>query len=139
MGLSRKGKVAVGVVVILIIAAIPFMRSDSDGIEDGKTYALAMTYKTTIKNGNVEGRVFDFADRNLPRTSILVPIRDERGVELVKEVDSMAPSTVRKVRIRVPRTVIEGVTYPAYEYVQWQFRYATREVQQHVPTVTPRQ
>lgn len=125
-------------VALVALISVITMHSDGDDIEEGKVYALAYTYKSDIKGSNLQGRVFDFADRNLPRPSILVPVRDERGIELVREYTNMAPSTVRKMRVRIREKVIEGVKYPAYEYVEWQFRFATREVQDHVPTVIPR-
>ena len=112
---------AIVIVFAFVLGGAYFMTADSDGIVEGKVYGLAYTYKTDIKGSTVEGRVFDFADRNLPRTSILVPVRDARGIPLAREVDTMAPSTIRKMRVRVSAVKVEGVLYPAYEYVEWQY------------------
>ncbi|MBI2062598.1 MAG: hypothetical protein HYT64_02830 [Candidatus Yanofskybacteria bacterium] len=107
-----------------------------DGIEAGKTYALAYTYKATLKGGG-PARVFDFADRNLPRTSVIVPLNDDRGMPLVEEISSMPPSTVRKVVASVSTRVIEGVTYPGYTYVVWQYHLSVVGPQSVVPEVIP--
>ncbi|MBP9822343.1 MAG: hypothetical protein KBC81_02800 [Candidatus Pacebacteria bacterium] len=125
-------------VLVLGFAYTSWVSSDSDGIKEGQVYALAYTYKTTIKGSSVEGRVFDFADRNLPRTSILVPVQDGHGIFLTKENPSLPESTVRKMRVRVPMIKIEGVTYPGYEYVEWQYHLGTTATQSVVPTVIPR-
>ncbi len=123
------------VAVVSIIAFANFGRGD--GIETNKVYALAFTYKATIKGGG-DARVFDFADRSLPRTSVVVPVRDDRGMPLIEEVDSLPPSTVRKVVATVPTRVVEDVTYPGYTYVVWQYHLSVKSEQSVVPTVTPR-
>ena len=138
---TRRKFTITGIAVIVfafVLGGAYFMTADNDGIEEGKVYALAYTYKANLKGSSIEGRVFDFADRNLPRTSILVPVRDARGIALVREVETMTPSTIRKMRIRVPAVKVEGVLYPAYEYVEWQYRLGTREPQSVVPTVIPK-
>lgn len=130
--------VGVLVAIVVIVMGIRYVNSDGDGIVEGQEYGLAMTYKSVVEETGEDARVFDFSDRNLPRTSILVPMRDERGIPLVVENPEMTPSTVRKIRVQVPKRVVEDVVYPAYEYVRWEFRFSTREVQGHVPNVTPR-
>ena len=124
-------------VTILGTFGFLFWNLSYDGIEAGKTYALAYTYKVTIK-GEGPGRVFDFADRSLPRTSVVVPLRDRRGMSLVEENSAMPPSTVRKVVVSVPTRVVEGVTYPGNTYVVWQYHLSVKSEQSVVPTVTPR-
>lgn len=136
--MRRKALVGAAVVLIAVFVGYQFTGSDSDGIEEGKVYALAATYKAAIKGSPLEGRVFDFADRNLPRVSILVPVRDERGVAIVKENPQLPPSTIRKVRVRVSRKELEGVVYPAYEYIEWQYHAAKVEIQSVTPVVTPK-
>lgn len=122
----------------LAVTAIVFNFGRSgDGIETGKTYALAYTYKVTIKGGG-PGRVFDFADRSLPRTSIVAPVRDDRGMPLIEEISSMPPSSVRKIVASVPTRVVEGVTYPGYTYVVWQYNLGVKEPQSVIPEVKPR-
>ena len=111
--------------------------SGNDGIEVGRTYALAMSYKSTMKGSGAPSRVFDFADRNLPRTSIAVPLSDARGMPLVRENRNLPPSTVRKVRGSVPTMWVEGVRYPGYSYVEWQYHFGTEAVQSVIPTITP--
>lgn len=136
--MTRNRIVSVGIIVSVFggVAVFGFWGRRGDGIEVGKTYALAYTYKATIKGGG-PGRVFDFVDRNLPRTSVVVPIRDDRGMPLVEETPSMPPSSVRKIVASVPTRVVEGVTYPGYTYVVWQYNLGVKEPQSVVPTVTP--
>ena len=118
---------------------------DNEGIEDGKSYDLAYTYLSDLKipgvgslgKGTIPGRTFDFADRNLPRNSIVVPLRDERG-PLVFENASLKPGTVRKQRIKIAKREIEGIKYPAYEYVIWEFNLNHKTEQKHIPVVTPK-
>lgn len=107
-----------------------------DGIENGKVYGLAYSYKATLKGGT-PARVFDFADRNLPRTSVVVPLHDDRGMSLVRENRSLPPSTIRKVTASVPTRTVEGVIYPGYNYVEWQYHLGVKEPQSVVPVVTP--
>jgi hypothetical protein len=134
-----KRKFWVGALLLVaLVVGYQFIGSDSDGIEEGKTYALAATYKAAIKGSSLEGRVFDFADRNLPRVSILVPVKDERGVAIVRENSNLPPSSVRKVRVQVTRKELEGVVYPGYEYIEWQYHAATVEIQNVTPLVTPK-
>lgn len=82
--------------------------------------------------------MFDFADRNLPRVSIAVPAKDERGIELVKLNPNLPKSTVRKNLVRVPKRELEGVVYPAYKYVLWEYNLATVEIQGIDPPVIPK-
>lgn len=131
---------AMGVVVVLVVALIGAMTSyffGGDGFVANRTYAIAYSYKATIKGGGPAARVFDFADRNLPRTSIVVPLRDDRGMPLVTENPNLPPSTVRKVVGIVPTREVEGVTYPGYSYVEWQYHLGVAEPQSVVPVVTP--
>ena len=124
-----------GTVIVLGAIALGEMFHD-DGIEPGKTYALAYTYKATVKG--VPYRVFAFKDRNLPRTDIAVPVQDERGMALVRENPNLPPSTIRKIIAMVPTRRVEGVTYPGYTYVLWEYRMSVKEPQGVVPEITPR-
>lgn len=108
-------------------------------IEEGKSYALAYSYKVYVKESAEaktveEGRIFDFADRNIPRSGIPVPISDGRNF-LVRENLGLSPSTARKIRERVRARVWEGVKYPGYEFVVWEYNFAHTTNQTHVPTV----
>ena len=138
VNVNRKISIGIGVGMLIAIVATlgALIFGGGDGIEAGKTYALAYTYKATIK-GEGPARVFDFADRSLPRTSVVVPLRDRRGMPLVEENSSMSPSTVRKIEARVPTRVVEGVRYPGYTYVVWQYNLSVKSEQSVVPTVTP--
>lgn len=139
--MSRNKIAGIGMVTLaflgfsLVVLGL-FGRGRGDGIEAGRAYALAYTYKVTIKGGG-PGRVFDFADRSLPRTSIVVPLYDDRGMPLVRENQSLPPSTVRKVIASVPTRKMEGVTYPGYTYVLWEYNLGVKEPQSVVPTITP--
>jgi len=123
---------SVALVAIMVLIGL----GRGDGIEPGKTYALAYSYKATIKGGT-PARVFDFSDRSLPRTSVVVPLRDDRGMPLVEEISSMPQSTVRKVVASVPTRTVEGVTYPGYTYVVWQYHLSVVGSQSVVPEVIP--
>ena len=113
-----------------------FLGVRGDGIPAGKIYGLGYTYKATVKG--VPSRVFDFKDRNLPEKSIIVPLRDDRGLALVRENTSLPPSTVRKVVGRVRTRVVEGVTYPGYDYTLWEYHMRVSRRQSVVPEMTPR-
>jgi hypothetical protein len=108
-----------------------------DGIEVGKVYALAYTYKATMKGSGTPVRVFDFADRNLPRASITAPLSDSRGMPLVRENTSLPPSSIRKVVGRVPTSKVERVTYPGYSYVLWEYHLSVTGPQSVIPVITP--
>ena len=140
VNVNRKISIGIGVgmliAIVATLGALIFGGGGGDGIENNKVYALAFTYKATIKGGG-PARVFDFADRSLPRTSVVVPLRDRRGMPLVEETSAMPPSTVRKVVASVPTRVVEGVTYPGYTYVVWQYNLRVKSEQSVVPTVTP--
>ena len=123
--------------VVFIVGFFIFFPKGGDGIEISKNYALAYTYKATLKGGT-PARVFDFADRNLPRLSVVVPLADERGMTLVRENRNLPPSTVRKVVGRVPTSVVESVTYPGYDYVLWEYHMSVKAPQSVVPEITPR-
>ena len=121
------------------IIVIWFMSPVGDGFEEGKEYALAYTYLSYIKmpdETTIQGRTFDFADRNLPRTSVVVPLRDSNGL-LVLENRSK-PGTVTKFRRKVPKRIIDGVTYPAYEYIFWGFSFNLKSEQEFIPLVIPK-
>ncbi len=128
----------VGLIVFIAIAVVVpwFIVGRGDGIEAGKVYGLAYSYKATLKGG-MPARVFDFADRSLPRTSIVVPLVDDRDMPLVRENLNLPASTVRKVIGSVPTRRVEGVTYPGYTYVEWQYHLTVVGPQSVVPTVTP--
>lgn len=127
---------AVGLGLLLFAAWLAFRSDESSRIEDGKEYALAYSYLVDFDTGG-RGRVFDFSDRNLPRTSIVVPLADERG-PLTRTNSALPPSTARKVREKVTARVIEGVEYPGYEYVMWEYNFTHATNQTHIPTVTPK-
>lgn len=127
-------------VVVVVLLGVQIFSGPDDGIEDGKNYRLAATYKVQIEyapNRKVPGRVFDFADRNLPRTSIAVPTADDRGIPLISVNPNLPKSMVRKTRVQVPSREIEGVIYPAYEYVLWEYNTASVEIQHIEPPVVP--
>ncbi len=127
--------------VVVAFVGVRVFSGPDDGIQLGKNYKLAASYRAQIEMSpgkTIPGRVFDFADRNMPRSSIAVPTQDERGVTLVKLNTTLPPSTVRKSRVSVPKRVIEDVVYPAYEYVLWEYNLATVEVQGIDPPVIPR-
>src|SRR3989344_8551272 len=130
------------VVAILVMGlGIRMFSGPDDGIEEGKAYKLAATYKVQIEyapKNLVPGRVFDFADRNLPRTSIAVPMADDRGIALVMPNPKLPQSTVRKSRVQVPKRVVEDVVYPAYEYVLWEYNLSNVEIQSIDPPVVPK-
>src|SRR3989338_8516815 len=109
------------VAIAAILGTVLAIMTSGDGFEEGKSYTLAYTYLSDIK-GVGAGRTFDFADRNLPRTSIVVPLKDARG-PLVFENPNLRGGTVIKKRIKVSKRVIEGVEYPAYEYIIWEFNF----------------
>ena len=139
--MRAKNFVIAGIILAVVLVAFSgahFITADNDGIVEGQVYALAYTYKAVVKGSGLEGRVFDFADRNLPKPSLFVPARDARGISLIRENTTLPPGTVRKMRIRVPTMKIEGVTYPGYTYVELQYHLGTREPQSIVPTVIPK-
>lgn len=144
--LARRSRVVpaaiiVGIVIFVFVLGVQMFSGPDDGIENGKNYRLAATYKVRIEytaGKTIPGRVFDFADRNLPRTSIAVPMEDTRGVPLVRINSKLPPSTVRKMFVQVPQQVVEGVVYPAYEYVLWEYSTASVEIQHIEPPVVPK-
>lgn len=125
-------------VLVAVLGLAWYFWPTGDGIENGKEYALAYSYKAILKTSKGrlvgDGRVFDFADRNVPRTSIPVPLYDERGL-LVRENSFLKPSTARKMRMRVMAKVVEGVEYPGYEYVVWEYNFSHVTNQTHIPVV----
>jgi hypothetical protein len=127
-------------VAILAILGTARLFSTTDGIETGKNYRLAASFGVDITQGKdkIPGRQFDFADRNLPQTSIVVPETDERGVKIAVFDTNLPPSTVKKVMVNVPERQIEGVKYPAYSYPQWRYNMGTVEIQSVRPTVVPK-
>lgn len=135
---ERIGAVAV-ILTVVVLVGYKWLSSDSDGIQVGKNYQLAYSFLTDIKTsqGTIPGRQFDFADRNLPRTSIIVPVRDERGIVIARENYDLPPSTIRKVQGHIPAKTIEGVTYPAYDYTAWEYHFSVKAPQEIIPTVTP--
>ena len=142
--MSRYGEVLSALTVLMVSIVglgIWISSDDGDGIEEGKNYRLAATYKVRIEYApgkTIPGRVFDFADRNLPRTSVAVPVEDARGIALVRQNSNLPKSTVRKSRIRVLKQVVDDVVYPAYEYVLWEYSTAIVEVQNIDPPVIPK-
>ena len=138
VNVNRKISIGIGVGMLIAIVATlgALIFGGGDGIEAGKTYALAYTYKATIKGGG-QARVFDFADRSLLRTSVVVPLSDDRGMPLVRENTSLPVSTVRKIEASVPTRVVEGVTYPGYNYVEWQYHLSVVGPQSIIPVVKP--
>jgi len=113
-----------------------------DGIKFDTDYDLAVTYAVSIAAcdadlaapGNLTpGRVFDMADRSLPKPSILVPERDGRGVPLVRHDPGLEPGKLRKVMRSVDGRTVEETYYPAYEYLEWQFN-PRRELEIQLPT-----
>ncbi|MBI2057557.1 MAG: hypothetical protein HYT63_01040 [Candidatus Yanofskybacteria bacterium] len=141
--MSPKQITEICIATILIVGSgivIALSYINSDGFEEGKNYALAYTYLSDIRvpgRGVVAGRTFDFADRNLPRNSIVVPLSDERG-RLCWEDPLLAPGTVRKSRFYVQEQRVEGITYPGYWVVVWRFNFNTKSEQKHIPTVIPK-
>lgn len=124
----------------LIVGLTDFSRS---AIEEGVPYSLGYTYLVDLEYGDGEGisqraRVFDFADRNLPEKSIVVPLEDANGILLVKRNSELPVNSVQKVRIKIADRNIEGVVYPAYEFVRWEFNPGTTEAQSVVPKMKPR-
>ncbi len=110
-------------------------------IEEGVSYALGYTYLVDLEDddGNFErARVFDFADRNLPERSIIVPLEDANGILLVKRNPELPVNSVQKVQIQIAERNIEGVVYPAYEFVRWEYNPGTTEAQSVVPKMKPR-
>lgn len=137
---TREWSIGIVFGAVLIIGVTYLFSGVNDGIELGRDYPLAYTYLTHIKQNDqrtIDGRIFDMADRSLPKPSILVPLRDERGVALTMPNASLKPNTIRKVKIDVPEKTIEGTLYPAYSYIQWQYNTSSSEVQTVIPTVTP--
>ncbi len=124
------------IVTAMVLIVLAFRNFGGDGIETGRTYALAYSYKAVIKGGTT-ARVFDFANRSFPRTSIVVPLYDDRGMPLVRENSDLPPSSVRKIVASVPTRTVEGVTYPGYTYVEWQYHLSVVGPQSVVPVVTP--
>jgi hypothetical protein len=117
--------------------------SSSDDIPLGKELKLAAMYHVEIENGKgkptISGRMFDFADRTLPRTSIAVPERDPRGAQIVYLDQTLPPATLKKVMVNVEARKIEGVEYPAYSYPQFRYNTGSVEIQTVRPVVVPRQ
>ena len=141
MDIDKKDKILTITIAGIVTLAMGIglalaIMNNGDGFEEGKSYALAYTYLSDIK-GVGAGRTFDFADRNLPRVSIVVPLEDARG-PLVFENPNLKPGTVMKKRIKVAKRVIEGIEYPAYEYVIWGFNFNLKTKQEFIPMVTPK-
>jgi hypothetical protein len=131
-----------GVVLLVALGASKLLSNPGDGIEVGKQLKLAATYKVDIDQGKgkapISGRVFDFADRNLPRTSLTVPESDPRGARIVYLDTSLPAATLTKVIVNVEARKIEGVDYPAYSYPQFRYNTGTVEIQTIKPLVIPK-
>jgi hypothetical protein len=131
-----------GVVLLVLFGANRLLSTPDDGIPVGQELKLAATYLVEIEQGKgkapIEGRVFDFADRNLPRTSLTVPETDPRGARIVYLDTQMPASTLKKVIVTVEARTIEGVNYPAYTYPQFRYNRGTVEIQSIKPRVIPK-
>ncbi len=139
-----KAAMVLGLVVLVFFVGFFLARSsDRSTIEEWKVYKLGYTYLANLdlndgKGGTEAARVFDFSDRNLPERSIIVPLADANSIPLVERNPKLPASSIRKVRIRVAGRTIEGVEYPAYEFVRWEFNPGTTETQSVVPKMKPR-
>lgn len=139
------------VVAIIAVGGLINVFSDpDDGVEYDKVYGLAKSFPVEMEMPNgaaIPGRQFDFADRNVPVTSIVVPDKDPRGVPVVVWDNSLTlmktkagkpMGVVRKVLVKVMAREIEGEPYPAYEYPQWRYRLAYVDEAIHTPRVIPK-
>lgn len=144
--MTAKSKVVVLVTMACILAVVAFVLRTMGGavastIEEGVPYGIGYSYLADLDmgDGQVErARVFDFADRNLPERSLVVPLKDLNNVPLVVANFELPVGTVQKVRIMIAERSIEGVVYPAYEFVRWEYRFETTEKQSVVPVLKPR-
>lgn len=139
------------VVAILVMGlGIRMFSGPDDGVEYDKVYGLAKSFPVEMEMPNgaaIPGRQFDFADRNVPVTSIVVPDKDSRGVPVVvwdesltlmKTKDGKPMGVVRKVLVKVLAREIEGEPYPAYEYPQWRYHLAYADEPIHTPRIIPK-
>lgn len=132
-----------GVGVVALSALL--LSGPGDGFEEGKNYGLAKTYPVKIEVGlgkTILGRQFDFTDANVGNGGVVrVPEKDPVGrLNVFREDDSLPVSTVRKDRVKVPGRTIDGVSYPAYEFIEWRFRMRYREFVDldNIPMVKPK-
>lgn len=138
--MSQRAKAGAFVVAaILVVGGFGawVMSEPNDGIEEGKDYALASVLQATDKTGK-EFALIHLADRNLPTASFSQYVKDAAGNDVVKENPNLQPSTLRKVRIRVPSQKTEDGILPAYEFIQYQYRMTFKEPQAHIPTIVPK-
>ncbi|MDP3697221.1 MAG: hypothetical protein Q8R55_04305 [Candidatus Taylorbacteria bacterium] len=136
----RVSPTMIGVGILLAFLAGLWVFYPVASIEEGVPYSLGYTYLADLEVGDGQlerARVFDFSDRNLPEKSIIVPLVDANGIPLVRRNADLPINTVQKVRIQVPGRTVEGVAYPAYEFVRWEFNPSTTETQSIVPVIKP--
>jgi hypothetical protein len=144
MNIRMKAGVLVAVIAVIVLVWQGMKTfSNSDGIPVGKELKLAAMYHVEIENGKgkptIPGRMFDFADRTMPRTSIAVPERDPRGAQIIYLDQNLPPATLKKVIVNVEARKIEGIEYPAYSYPQFRYNTGSVEIQTVRPVVVPRQ
>jgi hypothetical protein len=134
--------IAIAVVVVGPGVSLDFITSTvsaftADEFEYGKSYGLVSVKKVQFSGGN-EGMAFEFADRNLPRTSIVVPFRlpnDPIEFPMVVEDKTLPPGTAVPKAIRRGVQKFDGISYTGFVFPQWRYNPDIPEM----PTIAPRQ
>ncbi len=148
---NKSGLTAVALGVVLIVFFVGFFLARSNerpGIEEGQEYSFGYTYVADMRRPEVvddqsEGgtervRVFDFSDRNFPEKSIIVPLDNGNGVPVLVLNPALSPNTIILMRVRLSQRMIDGVTYPDYEFLRWEYNVGKQEPQSIIPTLKPR-
>ena len=140
---SGVAAIIIGLVLLVFFVGFFLARSNRPEIEEGKVYKLGYTYKAELpiggtSSGTVEARVFDFQDRNMPEKSIIVPLFYGNGVQMIKLDNFLPEGTVQLERVKFSGGNIDGVEYPAFEFLRWKYNPGITEPQSVVPKMKPR-
>ena len=117
-GRSRVGRtvIAIFVAMLFLVAGFLGLRGCSRGDVPPNTeipISVMLRHPVQLDGDAVPGRLFEFVDRNGPLgPSVIIPLKNKAGVELVRLDSGMSPGTIKFVDIHMPARVVDAVRYP---------------------------